>query len=174
MKRMSIAAASAAILACAPALAATPSVSGKYIVTVTKLCQMVTTYHFSSAQDLGNYLDGINTGGSSYKQSMYAASFSPAKGKVTIDGFDDGGDLEIFHFTGSIGGTQGEQMAQAPNSGKVAYSNGDTTITIGDRTYNALYGQVSKNGVAGYVAFQGVFASDTGNACTEQGIMQAQ
>ena len=37
-----------------------------------------------------------------YVESIYTATFSPTKGTVTIDGFDDGGDIEIFHRTRSI------------------------------------------------------------------------
>ena len=37
-----------------------------------------------------------------------------------------------------------------------------------------MYAQVSKKGVAGYVTFQGVFANDRGDMCTEQGTAQAQ
>ena len=173
MKTVLVCAAAAALLAGAPA-SATTVISGKYVVTVTKFCQMVDTYHFSSAQNIGNYLDGIDTGGSNYKQSLYAASFSPTKGNVTVSGFDNGGDVEIFQFTGSISGTQGQALAQTPNSGKSAYSNTDTTLTISGQVFNAVYGQVNKNGIAGYVAFQGVFAADGGNMCTEQGILQAQ
>jgi len=173
MKMKLVLAASAALLFGAPAMAATPIISGKYIVTVTKLCQTVANYHFSPQSGGGNYLDNITTNGSSYKQSMYATSFSPTKGTVSISGFDDGGDLEIFQLTGSINTTLGNPIAQAPNSGKVPYSNADTTITLGDQTYNVMYGQVKK-GVANYFTFQGVFASNGGNMCTEQGIAQAQ
>jgi hypothetical protein len=173
-KRMLLSAALAAMAAaCAPASAAT-TISGKYIVTVTKLCQMVDTYQFGSADNVGNFVDGIETSGSSFKQSLYTATFSPAKGTVSIAGFDDGGDIEIFQLTGAVTATLGSPIVQAPNSAKTAYSNTDTSITLGGQTFNAMYGQVSKKGVAGYVAFQGVFPSDQGNMCTEQGVAQAQ
>ena len=166
-------AALAALLASAPALAA-PVISGKYIVTITKVCQMVDTYNFASGQGIGNYLNEINTGGSSYRQSMLLATFSPTKGTVSVNGFDDGGDIEIFQFTGSITGTEGSQIAQAPDAGsKIPYAVTDTTLTIGGQAFNALYGQVNKNGIAGYIAFQGVFAG-TGTMCTEQAVAQAQ
>jgi len=174
MKSKAILAAGAALCITVPALATTPKLSGKYIVTITKFCQMVNTYHFSPEPGGGNYLDGINTSGSNFKQSMVAASFSPTKGTVTINGLDDGGDVEIFQLTCSIISTLGEQIAQASNSGKVDYSNTDTTFTIGGQTLNALYGQVNKNGVAGYFTFQGVFPNDGGTMCTEQGVGQAQ
>lgn len=176
MKSVFVCAAAAAMLAGTQAAAADiPKLSGKYLVTITKFCQMVNTYHFSPADEGGNFLDGITTSGSNFKQSMYAASFSPAKGTVTINGFDDGGDIEIFHLTGSINSTLGETISQAPNSGKVPYSNTDTTFTIGDETYNAMYGQLNKrNGIAGYVTFQGVIQNEQGTMCTEQGVLQAQ
>jgi len=177
MKTIFTCAATAALLAVTPAMATTPVISGKYIVTITKLCQMVDTYHFSSAtqESIGNYLDSIATSGSSFKQSMYAATFSPTKGTVATSGFDSGGDVEIFHLTGTQNVTFGNTIAQTTNSGKVAYSNTDTTVTLGGQTYSAMFGQVKKaTGIAGYVAFQGAFAGDSGNMCTEQGVIQAQ
>src|ERR1700741_5219689 len=98
MKRISLLIAAA--LFCAPASAQT--ISGKYIVTLTKLCQLTATYNFSTAGLGNNYLNGINSSGSRFKQSMYQATFSPTKGNVAISGFDNGGDLEIFQLTGSI------------------------------------------------------------------------
>ena len=176
MTRVSLIALAATICIAAPVQAAAPTISGKYLVTITKFCQMVNTYHFSSGtqQSIGNYLDGIDTSGSNFKQTMVAATFSPTKGTVTVSGFDDGGDIEIFQFTGSESGTLGNQIAQTPNSGKSPYSNTDTTVTIGGQVLNAMYAQVSKKGVAGYVTFQGVFANDSGDMCTEQGVAQAQ
>lgn len=174
MKSIFVCAATAALLPSVPAVAATPAISGKYIVTVTKLCQMVSTYHFSPEPGGGNYLDNISSGGSAFKRSNYTASFSPAKGNVTINGFDDGGDVEIFQLTGSINTTMGNQMVQESNSNKTPYANTDTTFTIGGQSYNAMYAQVNKKNVAGYVTFQGVFPNDGGNMCTEQGVLQAQ
>src|ERR1700749_3049613 len=99
MKTIFACAVVAALLSGASAMAAaTPTISGKYVVTITKVCQMVDTYHFSSGSqsNIGNYLDGINNSGSSFEQSMYAATFSPAKSSASISGFDDNGDIEIF------------------------------------------------------------------------------
>ena len=169
MKRVSLLIAAA--LFCAPASAQT--ISGKYIVTINKLCQLNATYNFSTAGLGNNYLNGINSNGSSFVQSMYQATFSSTKGSVTITGFDDGGDLEIFHLTGSISSTLGNTITQAPSSNKTSYSNTATTFTVGGEAYNAMYGQIDKKGIAHYVAFQGVFAGDSGQ-CTEQGIASMQ
>jgi hypothetical protein len=162
----------AAVLFCVPASAQT--ISGKYVVTVTKLCQLTGTYNFSTAGLGNNYLNEINSSGSSFKQSLYQATFSPSKGNVAINGFDDGGDLEIFQITGSVSATLGSTITQAPNSAKSSYSNTATTFTINGQVFNAMYGQVDKKGVAHYVAFQGVFAGDSGQECTEQGTASAQ
>ncbi len=172
MKRISLSVAMAAAFFCAPAAAQT--ISGKYIVTVTKLCQLTGTYNFST-QGLGNnYVNGIDSSGSNFKQTMVQATFSPTKGNVTVSGFDDGGDLEIFHLTGTVNATLGNVLAQTPNSGKIAYSNTATTFTIGGQVLNAMYGQIDKKGVAHNVTFQGVFAGDSGQECTEQGVATAQ
>ena len=162
----------AAVLFCVPASAQT--ISGKYVVTVTKLCQLTGTYNFSTAGLGNNYVNEINSSGSTFKQSLYQATFSPSKGSVTINGFDSGGDLEIFQITGSISATLGSAITQAPNSAKNPYSNTATTFTIGTQSFNAMYGQVDKKGVAHYFAFQGVFAGDSGEECTEQGTASAQ
>jgi hypothetical protein len=77
-------------------------------------------------------------------------------------------------LTGSITTTLGKTIAQTPNSGKVAYSNTDTTFTIDGQVFNALFGQVNKNGIAGYFTFQSVFPNDGGNMCTQQGVAHAQ
>ena len=162
----------AAVLFCVPASAQT--ISGKYVVTVTKLCQLTGTYNFSTAGLGNNYVNEINSIGSNFKQSLYQATFSPSKGSVTINGFDNGGDLEIFQVTGSISATLGSAITQVPNSAKNPYSNTATTFTIGTQSFNAMYGQVDKKGVAHYFAFQGVFANDSGQECTEQGTASAQ
>ena len=172
MKRMTLSIATAATLFCAPAAAQT--ISGKYIVTVTKFCQLTGTYNFSTAGLGQNYVNEIESSGSNFKQSMYQATFNPTKGNVAVSGFDDGGDLEIFHITGSIVATLGSPLTQAPNSGKSPYSNTATTFTVGGQTLNALYGQVDKKGVAHNFAFQGVFAGDSGQQCTEQGTASLQ
>jgi hypothetical protein len=161
-----------AVLFCAPASAQT--ISGKYIVTIDKLCQLTGTYNFSTAGLGNNYVNQIDSSGSSFVQSMYLATFSPSKGSVSVVGFDEGGDLEIFKMTGSVNATLGNTIAQAPSSSKTAYSNTATTFTIGSLTFNAMYGQLDKKGIAHYVAFQGVFAGDSGQECTEQGTASAQ
>ena len=170
MKRISLLI--AAMLLGVPASAQT--ISGKYIVTVTKLCQLTGTYNFSTAGLGNNYLNQINSSGSSFKQSLYQATFSPTKGNVTITGFDNSGDLEIFQITGSVNATLGNTVTQTPSSQKSAYSNTATTFTIGGQPFNAMYGQIDKKGVAHYLAFQGVFANDSGQQCTEQGTASMQ
>jgi hypothetical protein len=173
MKKVLFAVVAAGVLASAP-VAADPVISGKYIVTITKYCQLVGTYNFATTNATGDYVNAINTSGSNFKQSMLLATFSPAKGTVSIDGIDDGGDIEIFKFTGVENNQFGNPIAQTPNSGKVDYSNTATSLTISGQTYSALYGQVNKKGAAGYVAFEGAFQNESGLLCTEQGVAQAQ
>lgn len=172
MKRMALSIAMAAACFCAPASAQT--ISGKYIITITKLCQLTGTYNFSTVGLGQNYVNEIESSGSNFKQSMYQATFNPTKGNVTVSGFDNGGDLEIFHITGSIVTTLGSTLTQASNSGKSSYSNTATTFTVNGQVLNAMYGQIDKKGVAHYVTFQGVFAGDSGQECTEQGTASAQ
>jgi hypothetical protein len=172
MKRISLSIAVAAACFCAPASAQT--ISGKYIITVTNFCQLTGTYNFSTAGLGQNYLNEIESNGSNFKQSLYQGTFNPTKGSVTVSGFDDGGDLEIFHITGSIVATLGSTITQTSSSGKMSYSNTATTFTIGGQVLNAMYGQIDKKGVAHYVTFQGVSAGDSGKECTEQGTASLQ
>jgi len=156
-----------AILVSSSALA-TPVISGKYIVTERRMCQAVATFSFDNTVNTGDFVNGVNLNGGIFKNSLVLANFSPAKGKVTVDGLDEGGDAMLFAFTGAQNGQQGNVMAESANSGKVDYSNTDTTVTINGETYHVLYGQVDKNNIAHYFAMEGVFINDSNELCSAQ------
>jgi len=168
MKNYLACAASAALLLCAPAVAAAPAISGKYIVTERRMCQAVATFNFDNTVNTGDFVNGVNLNGGIFKNSLVLANFSPAKGKVTVDGIDEGGDAMLFAFTGAQNGQQGNVMAESANSGKVDYSNTDTTVTINGEIYHVLYGQVDKNNIAHYFAMEGVFINDGNELCSAQ------
>ena len=168
MKSKATLAACAALCMTLPALAATPTVSGKYIVTERRLCQAVAMFNFDNVSATGDFVNGVDLQGGIFKNSLVLATFSPSKGTVNVSGIDEGGDSMLFQKTGTQGGTEGNAMAEAPNSGKVPYSNTDTTITINGETYHVLFGQLDKNGIAHYFAFEGLSTNDSGEPCTSQ------
>lgn len=168
MKSISTAAALAAISFCTAAMAA-PVISGSYIVTERRMCQANAAFNFAQGET-DNYVDQVSLQGGESGHTLLQAAFSPAKGKVTVSGFDATGDSMLFHLTGKASGTLGNPLTQKTMSGsKIAYSNTDTTLTINGTTYQVLYGQVDKNNIAHYAAFQGVNQNDIGEACSVQG-----
>lgn len=106
--------------------------------------------------------------------NMFLATFNLAKQSVSIDGFQDKGDVLLVQETGSVTGNSGTPLQELPLSGKSSYSSTSTTVTIGDQTANALFGQVDKNGIAHYFTFQSVSANDVGVPCTDQGAASRQ
>src|ERR1700733_9667804 len=118
VKNILAATAAAALLLAAPAMAQT-KISGNYLVTIHKFCQLVATYNFGSANNVGNFVNGIDSSGSDIKMTILQANFS--KGTVTMNGLDDGGDVEIFQFTGAQSGQLGNAIAETTDSGTAPY-----------------------------------------------------
>ena len=167
MKTFAMTAAAAALLV--PfAACATPAISGKYIVTERRMCQAVATFSFDNTVNTGDFVNDVNLNGGIFKNSLVLANFSPAKGNVSISGTDEGGDVMLFDKTGVQTGQQGNVIAETANSGKVAYSNTSTTVTINGETYHVLYGQIDKNNIAHYFATEGVFTNSGNELCTAQ------
>ena len=164
----------AAVFACSAAQAA-PAISGKYIVTERRMCQATATFNFANGGSIGNYVNNVNLFGGDTGQTLLLATFSPAKGTISVTGFGAGGDTMLFHLTGTGSGTLGSALTEHPENGnKIPYSNTDTTVTINGLTYHVFYGQVDKNNVAHFAAFQGVYQNDIGQACTNQGEITRQ
>jgi hypothetical protein len=172
MKILLAATAAVTLLAAPPAMAQT--ISGKYLITINKFCQLVATYNFGSANNVGNFVNEIESSGSNIKFTILQATFNAKKGTAAINGVDDGGDVEIFQFTGAQSGQLGNAIAETPDTGTASYSNTPTTFTINGQVLNAQYGQVSAKGVAGLMTFQGAFTNQSGQNCAEQGTAQAQ
>ena len=62
-------------------------------------------------------------------------------------------------------------FALSQPSGSGAYSNTDTTITIGGTTYQATYGPVNSKGIATYLSYIGV---TSGGLCEDEGWLMRQ
>jgi hypothetical protein len=173
MRMHVLAAAAAAVFIGAPA-AATPVISGKYIITIRKFCEPTFTVHNSNVTNAGAFVDGVYLGGSSFKNTLLLATFVPAKGSASFGGFTDSGDVAMMQYTGVTNGSSGTPISESPNSGKTSYANTDTTVSFGGQVYNAFYGTVDKNGIAHYVAYQAAYTNESGVPCSEQGELSRQ
>lgn len=164
MSKTSMAALAAVLLSSASA-AATPIISGTYNVTVRDHCQPTLTADFNSG-----LVDALSfSSNDNYtNQQLFAATFKPSKGKVTIAGFNDEGSIFLLKSTGSQSGTQGDPLAETAASGTSNYSNTDTTFTVNDETYHILYAQIDNNGIAHAMSWLGLYTKE-GVTCSNQG-----
>ena len=152
------------------AATATPVLSGAYTVTARDLCQQRLIADFNNSGG-PNVVDALNfsSGDVPSAQTLITAKFIPAKSKITVTGFVDEGSGFLLQSTGSKSGSQGTALNERVQSGSISYSNTDTTITIGNRTYNAIYGQIDKNGIAHTMAFMGLYTDgNPPDTCSEQ------
>lgn len=160
-------AALAAVLLSSASAAATPIVSGAYTVIARNVCQQRLTADFNGSGTVDAL--SLSTGDVPSAQTLLAVTFNPNKGKVTFAGFQDEGSGFLLQSTGSKGGTQGTPLTETPTSGSTSYSNTDTTITIGGNVYNAVYGQVDKNGIAHTAALMRLYTNgNPPDTCSEQ------
>jgi hypothetical protein len=127
------AAATAAIVICAPAVAQSPqTVPGS--VPILKGSYVLT------------YVENCVAASGSFNQEIGSLSFSPNDGTVKIDGYVASGDpLSLNHFKGSD-----------------TYSNSGATFTIGSITYQVAYGKLEK-GIATYLSFLTVASNGCGD-----------
>lgn len=119
-------------LFCGAANAAPPIMSGKYVTNYNEICQ-------ANGQS-GN-------GGASYAQAVIA-NFNNSAHTVKISGTSVTGPLTNASCCSA-------NYTSSPISMSGSYSNTATTITIGQTTYNILYGPV-KNGIAQSATFVGI------------------
>jgi len=164
---LAFAATMATLLATASAGAAT-IISGKYIVTVRKYCEPTQTIDSTNVSG-AVVVDAVMLGGSDVGFSMFTVSFNPNKLTLTTNGLNDEGNVMLMKYTGVLTGQSGDPFSESATSDKGTYSNTDTTITVGNQTLNAMYGQVDKNGIAHFIAFQGIFNNENNVPCAEQG-----
>ena len=137
----------AASLFSSAAFAATPILSGSYILSMEILCQAglkVTKDSNSFVRGLGpNYEARLET-------DIGTATFNNATKRVTISGF------AVFGQTLQVTGTtvtNGNMHETALSSSTKAFSNTATAITLGNETSRIVYGKVT-NGIAEAAVFQ--------------------
>lgn len=166
------------LLVSAPsAFAATPLLSGGYVYTSSKLCQMSVTAKYGTSTAIKNspFVEQITTGAGSNTQGLGAGSikFTPGKtgsGTATINGFQASGSAILLSSTGtgiSGGGVDGARLAGETETGTTTYSQTATTVSIkgdgGTSTFHIYYGKVSA-GIVQNVVFAGVDVK----GCAEQ------
>jgi hypothetical protein len=170
--RFTIAAlAATACMQAAPASAQT-EVSGKYLITYRVYCIPTATFNVEPYPGLvGGYVNDVNLGvnNAALQFNMVLADFNAAKLKVSFTGFNEAGNVMLTQITGAYPSNSGSPFQESAATGKTSYSTTATSLTIGNQTFHALFGQVDKNSVASYITFQGLFDDQNGDSCSEQG-----
>ncbi len=147
------AAAVATLLAVAPAVAATPVISGKYVYASSTFCQPTIQIEYAQDTNGQTFVNGLNlTEPEDTAHEVGLASFDPTTLTVTFSGKKDHGSNVLLQTSG---GLQGSMIAEKTESGSGSYSNTATTVTLSGATYNATYGKSSK-GVVEYFALVGL------------------
>jgi hypothetical protein len=170
MTRYFAGALAALLVSGASALAATPILSGTYLVTLRSFCQPTVTANFATSGS-DSFVDNLSSNDASvdaFMQEILSVTFNPAKGKITFTGFQDQGSNLLLQFTGSRSGTFGSALTEQPDKGSSKYSNTATTLTVNGDTSNAVYGGIDANGVAHSLIFMGL-SGDNGTTCSAQG-----
>jgi hypothetical protein len=154
--------------------AAPPLLSGSYLYTSHKFCQMsvIAKYGTSSAIKNSPFVAEISTGAGSNTVGLGAGAitFVPGKGTATINGFQADGSVILLSETGSGiggGGVDGAPLAAATESGSTTFTQAATTVSIkevgGTSTFHIYYGKVS-----GGIAQNAVFVGINAKGCAEQ------
>jgi hypothetical protein len=135
-----------------------PLLSGTYIYTGSKFCQMTviasyiagSTPNGKGAPVVTEIITG--TGSNSLKLSAGTLAFSQGttgSGTATITGLQIGGSPILLDNTGSAiggGGIDGEKFGTSANSGTASFSQTATTVTLatpdGTDKFNVYYGKV--------------------------------
>lgn len=162
----------AALLLCSgSALAATPIISGTYLVTIHSFCQPTVTANFA-ASGSDSFVDNLSSNDASsdaFMQEILSATFNPAKGKVTVTGFQDEGSNLLLQFTGARSGIFGSALTEQASTGSSKYSNTATTLTVNGDVSNAFYGGIDGHGIAHSIIFMRLSGGQNGTTCSDQG-----
>jgi hypothetical protein len=159
--------------------ASLPLLSGSYIYTGGRFCQMTIIAGYVSgktATGSGTPLVAqINTGTDSSSQKLSGGILTfvqsgTGSGSASINGFDIGGTTILLQNTGSAiggGGTQGSPLASNASSGNATFKQTATAATLvtpdGTDTFHAYYGKV----VSGIVQSVSLIGVDH-KGCAEQ------
>lgn len=159
--------------------ASLPLLSGTYIYTGSKFCQMTIIAGYVAGKTASGgstpLVAQINagTGPNSVKVSAGTLSFvqtSIGSGNASINGFEIGGSAILLHNTGTAiggGGIEGAPLASNPSSGSGTFKQTATTATLvtpdGTDIFHAYYGK-AVSGIAQSVTLVGIDAK----GCAQQ------
>jgi len=157
--------------------AAPPLLSGSYLYTSNKFCQLsvIAKYGTSTAIKNSPFVAEISTGAGSNTVGLGAGTikFAPGaagSGTATINGFQADGSAILLSETGSgigAGGVDGAPLATEMESGSTSFTQTATTVSIkeqgGTSTFQIYYGKVS-----GGIVQNAVFAGVDAKGCAEQ------
>jgi hypothetical protein len=128
------------------AQAATPKMSGVYIVSISNVCQDKISVTKSG---MGNVTDVNKAATAQFEETIAKATFTLATHAFSYSGTRVSGDNLL------IVGKGGKVIAEGPdNLPSSTYSNNATTLTLAGNVFGVLYGAVNANGVATSAMFQ--------------------
>lgn len=177
----SVAAAGALLSAFIPlaaSVASVPLLSGNYIYTSQKFCQMNVTVTYGTSTSIKGtpFVTQVGTPGSTPNTISLGAgalNFKPtatASGSVSINGFQADGSPILLKSTGSgigAGGTQGAPLQTDTESGTGTFSQTATTLVFkqggGTTNYHIYYGKL-----AGTIVQSATFVGVDTKGCVEQ------
>ena len=134
-RKIMLSGAAAVLFICRPVMGQTvPMLSGKYATTYNEICQARTNPANSSA-------------GATYNQIL-VADFDNVRKMVKVTGTSVSGPLVVANG-------ESAKLTQTPIDATYPYSNTATTITIGNHTFNALYGPLIL-GMPQWTLFSGI------------------
>jgi hypothetical protein len=142
MRIHSLLLAGAFVMGAASADATTPTLSGKYILSITDVCGLAA---HPWPNGVATQFDG------SFDPTIIVASFNSAKGRISASGANAGAQLIVPNSTG--GSAFASSFAQ-----HMDYSNTATTLTVGKQQYAVVYGD-TKEGIAQHFEFAGTSTS---------------
>jgi hypothetical protein len=146
------------------AQAQVPQLSGSYALILDQTCQAtIAVTQNPTGGDLTSVFPNNN---GSIEKLIGTATFNVSAGTVTINDISDTGSQTIWQ---EPTGTVGSAMAEASGSLSGPYSNTATTLTIGSKVLNVVYGNIV-NGVANYLTLLALKPPN----CTMSGTAQHQ
>lgn len=154
-KRMAVICAVGAF-SCAPALCATPQLSGLYSFEWHQDCAPVVTAEFDGSTGT-NLLYGLSE--DTVGEGIFAGtvSFDHKKGKMLFAGGVASGSPFLTTLTGKASGTYGTSWTETVGSTlPTKYSTTSKTVKLLGGTFHALYGGIDSNNVAHDVYFVGL------------------
>jgi hypothetical protein len=155
--------------------AAPPLLSGSYVYTSNKFCQITVTAKYAplSATNSTPFVKQLSTGAGSNTEGFGAGAIkfvqsAAGKGTATINGFQASGSAILLSSTGGgTSGVDGAPMAAETESGSASFTQTATTVSIkedgGTSTFHIYYGKVSAG-----IAQNAVFAGVDAKGCAEQ------